>query len=131
MHIALGFYKREILKWKTASWVKQKSSINSIFLYIYIYIYKFYHCVCTFSYKINIWLIISYDLISEKTAASLPLMFIDGAKLQKLSFWYVLLPGAAACIQSRPLVEAKEALASSLFFYQLFSATFCNKFLLM
>ncbi|CAN6989398.1 hypothetical protein IGI04_002764 [Brassica rapa subsp. trilocularis] len=31
-------------------------------------------------------------------AASLPLLFIDGAKLQKLNFWYVLFPSAAACI---------------------------------
>lgn len=31
-------------------------------------------------------------------AASLPLLFIDGAKLQKLNFWYVLFPGAAACV---------------------------------
>ncbi|KFK34099.1 hypothetical protein AALP_AA5G101900 [Arabis alpina] len=31
-------------------------------------------------------------------AASLPLLFIDGAKLQKLNFWYALFPGAAACI---------------------------------
>ncbi|CAN8254926.1 unnamed protein product [Cochlearia groenlandica] len=31
-------------------------------------------------------------------AASLPLLFIDGVKLQKLNFWYALFPGAAACI---------------------------------
>ncbi|CAA7043359.1 unnamed protein product [Microthlaspi erraticum] len=31
-------------------------------------------------------------------AASLPLLFIDGAKLHKLNFWYALFPGAAACI---------------------------------
>ncbi|KAJ4890387.1 Integral membrane HPP family protein [Raphanus sativus] len=35
---------------------------------------------------------------NHPSAASLPLMFIDGAKLQKLSFWYVLFPGAAACV---------------------------------
>ncbi|CAA7035025.1 unnamed protein product [Microthlaspi erraticum] len=31
-------------------------------------------------------------------AASLPLMFIDGAKFHHLNFWYALFPGAAACI---------------------------------
>ncbi|KAL8225653.1 hypothetical protein R6Q57_018210 [Mikania cordata] len=31
-------------------------------------------------------------------AASLPLLFIDGAKFHQLKFWYVLFPGAAGCI---------------------------------
>ncbi|XP_022137446.1 uncharacterized protein LOC111008888 [Momordica charantia] len=31
-------------------------------------------------------------------AASLPILFIDGAKLQHLNFWYALFPGAAGCI---------------------------------
>ncbi|KAK2411260.1 hypothetical protein P8452_71893 [Trifolium repens] len=31
-------------------------------------------------------------------AVSMPLLFIDGVKLQHLSFWYVLYPGAAGCI---------------------------------
>ncbi|XP_009773746.1 uncharacterized protein LOC107785178 [Nicotiana tabacum] len=31
-------------------------------------------------------------------AASLPLVFIDGAKLHHLNYWYALFPGAAACI---------------------------------
>ncbi|KAL8141947.1 hypothetical protein V2J09_014979 [Rumex salicifolius] len=31
-------------------------------------------------------------------AASLPLLFIDGAKMQSLNYWFVLFPGAAACI---------------------------------
>ncbi|KAA8542385.1 hypothetical protein F0562_023479 [Nyssa sinensis] len=31
-------------------------------------------------------------------AASLPLLFIDGAKLHHLNFWYALFPGATACI---------------------------------
>ncbi|CAA3015268.1 transmembrane DDB_G0273707 DDB_G0273361-like [Olea europaea subsp. europaea] len=31
-------------------------------------------------------------------AASLPLLFIDGAKLHHLNFWYSLFPGAGACI---------------------------------
>ncbi|XP_058762225.1 uncharacterized protein LOC131635607 [Vicia villosa] len=31
-------------------------------------------------------------------AVSMPLLFIDGVKLQPLSFWYVLYPGAAGCI---------------------------------
>ncbi|KAJ0231349.1 Uncharacterized protein HA466_0300090 [Hirschfeldia incana] len=31
-------------------------------------------------------------------AASLPLMFIDGAKFHHLNFWYALFPGAAACV---------------------------------
>ncbi|CAN8264617.1 unnamed protein product [Cochlearia groenlandica] len=31
-------------------------------------------------------------------AASLPLMFIDGAKFHNLNLWYTLFPGASACI---------------------------------
>ncbi|KAG9441786.1 hypothetical protein H6P81_017640 [Aristolochia fimbriata] len=31
-------------------------------------------------------------------AASLPLLFIDGPKLQGLSFWYAFFPGAAGCL---------------------------------
>ncbi|CAN4088153.1 unnamed protein product [Withania somnifera] len=31
-------------------------------------------------------------------AASLPLLFIDGAKLHQLKYWYALFPGAAGCI---------------------------------
>ncbi|KAJ4769450.1 Integral membrane HPP family protein [Rhynchospora pubera] len=31
-------------------------------------------------------------------AASLPLLFIDGAKLHKLHFWYALFPGAVGCL---------------------------------
>ncbi|XP_060204701.1 uncharacterized protein LOC132632680 [Lycium barbarum] len=31
-------------------------------------------------------------------AASLPLLFIDGAKLNQLNYWYALFPGAAGCI---------------------------------
>ncbi|KAG9129495.1 hypothetical protein Leryth_013071 [Lithospermum erythrorhizon] len=31
-------------------------------------------------------------------AASLPLLFIDGAKLHGLNYWYALFPGAAGCI---------------------------------
>jgi len=31
-------------------------------------------------------------------AASLPLLFIDGAKLHQLNYWYALFPGAAGCI---------------------------------
>lgn len=31
-------------------------------------------------------------------AASLPLLFIDGAKLHGLKFWYALFPGAAGCV---------------------------------
>lgn len=31
-------------------------------------------------------------------AASLPLLFIDGAKLHHLNFWYALFPGATGCI---------------------------------
>ncbi|KAH0922881.1 hypothetical protein HID58_022899 [Brassica napus] len=31
-------------------------------------------------------------------AASLPLMFIDGAKFHHLNLWYALFPGAAACV---------------------------------
>jgi len=39
-----------------------------------------------------------YMILENTTAASLPLLFIDGAKLHKLNFWYALFPGAAACI---------------------------------
>ncbi|CAN6717838.1 unnamed protein product [Malus baccata var. baccata] len=31
-------------------------------------------------------------------AASLPLLFIDGAKFHNLSFWYALFPGTAECV---------------------------------
>ncbi|CAI9112302.1 OLC1v1012739C1 [Oldenlandia corymbosa var. corymbosa] len=31
-------------------------------------------------------------------AASLPLLFIDGAKMHQLNYWYALFPGAAGCI---------------------------------
>ncbi|XP_052174442.1 uncharacterized protein LOC127789564 isoform X2 [Diospyros lotus] len=31
-------------------------------------------------------------------AASLPLLFIDGAKLHGLNFWYAFFPGAAGCV---------------------------------
>ncbi|KAK7265766.1 hypothetical protein RJT34_33389 [Clitoria ternatea] len=31
-------------------------------------------------------------------AASLPLLFIDGAKFHQLNFWFALFPGAAGCI---------------------------------
>uniref|UniRef100_A0A1D1Y4D3 Transmembrane protein DDB_G0273707/DDB_G0273361 n=1 Tax=Anthurium amnicola TaxID=1678845 RepID=A0A1D1Y4D3_9ARAE len=31
-------------------------------------------------------------------AASLPIMFIDGAKFHNLHFWYALFPGATGCI---------------------------------
>ncbi|KAL8118243.1 uncharacterized protein LOC141723640 [Apium graveolens] len=31
-------------------------------------------------------------------AASLPILFIDVAKMQQLNFWYALFPGAAGCI---------------------------------
>lgn len=31
-------------------------------------------------------------------AASLPLLFIDGAKLHGLNYWYALFPGAAGCM---------------------------------
>ncbi|KAM0982595.1 hypothetical protein ACFX2A_015783 [Malus domestica] len=31
-------------------------------------------------------------------AASLPLLFIDGAKFHNLSFWYALFPGTAGCV---------------------------------
>ncbi|KAK6920812.1 hypothetical protein RJ641_014490, partial [Dillenia turbinata] len=32
------------------------------------------------------------------TAASLPILFIDAAKLHRLNFWYALFPGATGCI---------------------------------
>ncbi|KAB1217413.1 hypothetical protein CJ030_MR4G020908 [Morella rubra] len=40
----------------------------------------------------------SYSGAFHPPAASLPIMFIDGAKFHPLNFWYALFPGAAACI---------------------------------
>ncbi|XP_030495603.2 uncharacterized protein LOC115711410 isoform X2 [Cannabis sativa] len=39
-----------------------------------------------------------YTKSSHPPAASLPILFIDGAKFHQLNFWYALFPGAAACI---------------------------------
>lgn len=39
-----------------------------------------------------------YTKCTHPPAASLPLLFIDGAKLHHLNFWYALFPGAAGCI---------------------------------
>ncbi|XP_040988013.1 uncharacterized protein LOC121235708 [Juglans microcarpa x Juglans regia] len=39
-----------------------------------------------------------YTGASHPPAASLPILFIDGAKLHHLNFWYALFPGAAGCI---------------------------------
>ncbi|XP_023519271.1 uncharacterized protein LOC111782708 isoform X1 [Cucurbita pepo subsp. pepo] len=39
-----------------------------------------------------------YTGSTHPPAASLPLMFIDGAKMQHLNFWYALFPGAAGCV---------------------------------
>ncbi|XP_068640905.1 uncharacterized protein [Aristolochia californica] len=39
-----------------------------------------------------------YTRSTHPPAASLPLLFIDGPKLQPLSFWYALFPGAAGCV---------------------------------
>ncbi|KAG7019854.1 hypothetical protein SDJN02_18819, partial [Cucurbita argyrosperma subsp. argyrosperma] len=39
-----------------------------------------------------------YTGSTHPPAASLPLMFIDGAKMQHLNFWYALFPGAAGCL---------------------------------
>ena len=38
-------------------------------------------------------------------AASLPLLFIDGAKLHGLNYWYALFPGAAGCLLLSVLVS--------------------------
>lgn len=39
-----------------------------------------------------------YTRAVHPPAASLPLLFIDAAKLHRLSFWYAFFPGATACI---------------------------------
>ncbi|KAI3513458.1 hypothetical protein L1887_20792 [Cichorium endivia] len=39
-----------------------------------------------------------YTRAVHPPAASLPLLFIDGAKFHQLKFWYVLFPGAAGCL---------------------------------
>lgn len=39
-----------------------------------------------------------YTKSTHPPAASLPLLFIDGAKFQGLNYWYALFPGAAGCI---------------------------------
>ncbi|XP_034712077.1 uncharacterized protein LOC117934481 isoform X2 [Vitis riparia] len=39
-----------------------------------------------------------YTRSTHPPAASLPLLFIDGAKFHHLNFWYALFPGATACI---------------------------------
>ncbi|XP_026386148.1 transmembrane protein DDB_G0273707/DDB_G0273361-like [Papaver somniferum] len=40
----------------------------------------------------------TYTGTMHPPAASLPILFIDAAKLHQLNFWYVLFPGAAGCI---------------------------------
>ncbi|GAB4845528.1 hypothetical protein Ancab_040131 [Ancistrocladus abbreviatus] len=39
-----------------------------------------------------------YTRATHPPAASLPLLFIDGVKLQHLNFWFALFPGATGCI---------------------------------
>ncbi|KNA09291.1 hypothetical protein SOVF_154980 [Spinacia oleracea] len=39
-----------------------------------------------------------YTKSTHPPAASLPLLFIDGAKLHGLNYWYALFPGAAGCV---------------------------------
>ncbi|XP_057952700.1 uncharacterized protein LOC131146883 isoform X2 [Malania oleifera] len=39
-----------------------------------------------------------YTRATHPPAASLPLLFIDGARLHHLNFWYALFPGATGCI---------------------------------
>ncbi|KAF3447372.1 hypothetical protein FNV43_RR12558 [Rhamnella rubrinervis] len=39
-----------------------------------------------------------YTHSTHPPAASLPLLFIDGAKFHHLNFWYALFPGAAGCL---------------------------------
>ncbi|PON86045.1 HPP [Trema orientale] len=39
-----------------------------------------------------------YTRSAHPPAASLPILFIDGAKFHQLNFWYALFPGAAGCI---------------------------------
>lgn len=44
---------------------------------------------------------IAFMILTRAThppAASLPILFIDGAKLHHLGFWYVVFPGAVGCI---------------------------------
>lgn len=40
----------------------------------------------------------TYTRSPHPPAASLPILFIDGAKLHHLNFWYALFPGAAGCL---------------------------------
>lgn len=39
-----------------------------------------------------------YTRCTHPPAASLPILFIDGAKLHRLNFWYAVFPGATGCI---------------------------------
>lgn len=39
-----------------------------------------------------------YTRSTHPPAASLPILFVDGAKLHHLNFWYALFPGATGCI---------------------------------
>ncbi|KAJ6411623.1 hypothetical protein OIU84_008244 [Salix udensis] len=39
-----------------------------------------------------------YTRSTHPPAASLPILFIDGAKFHHLNFWYALFPGTAGCI---------------------------------
>nr|GMC72122.1 transmembrane protein DDB_G0273707/DDB_G0273361-like [Ipomoea batatas] len=39
-----------------------------------------------------------YTRAVHPPAASLPILFIDAAKLHQLNYWYVLFPGATGCI---------------------------------
>ncbi|KAJ6374165.1 hypothetical protein OIU78_029801 [Salix suchowensis] len=39
-----------------------------------------------------------YTRSTHPPAASLPILFIDGARFHHLNFWYALFPGAAGCI---------------------------------
>ncbi|XP_057517255.1 uncharacterized protein LOC130798334 [Amaranthus tricolor] len=46
-----------------------------------------------------------YTKSTHPPAASLPLLFIDGAKLHGLNYWYALFPGAAGCLLLSVLQE--------------------------
>ncbi|OAY84922.1 hypothetical protein ACMD2_17908 [Ananas comosus] len=68
---------------------------------------RFYNYMCHFRFPFratvstnlsNNRLVIKRIYAVGIAAASLPLLFIDGAKLHRLHLWYALFPGAAGCV---------------------------------
>ncbi|KAL2935840.1 hypothetical protein RDABS01_018958 [Bienertia sinuspersici] len=69
-----------------------------------------------------------YTKSTHPPAASLPLLFIDGAKFHSLNYWYAFFPGAAGCILLSLVVSSFPILLFLLIIYFLrfliFSAIF-------